>query len=342
MNPLVSILIPAYNADKWVADTIRSAQAQTWPCKEIIIVDDGSKDQTLSVARQFASRTISVVTQHNQGAAAARNKAFAVCQGDYIQWLDADDLLSADKIARQMEAAEQAHSKHTLLSSSWAYFMYRPAKARFVPCSLWQDLSPFEWLLRKMGQCFHMQTATWLVSRELTEAAGPWDTRLSLDDDGEYFCRVILASNGIRFVPEAKVFYRMSGADSLSGVDNSRKKLESLFLSMQLHIGYLRSLEDSARVRAACVNYLQAWLPCFYPNRLDIVEQAEKLAVSLGGRLKPPGLRWKYAWIQKVWGYEAAKHAQFLLPDLKSRVLRAWDKALYRFERQKPADRCRS
>jgi len=61
-----------------------------------------------------------------------------------------------------------------------------------------------------MGQHFWMQTATWLVSRELTEAAGPWDTRLLSDDDGEYFCRVILASDGIRFVPGARVFQRVT------------------------------------------------------------------------------------------------------------------------------------
>ena len=111
-----------------------------------------------------------------------------------------------------------------------------------------------------------MQTATWLVSRELTQAAGPWDTRLSLDDDGEYFCRVVLASDAIRFVPEAKVFYRQPGFDRLSSIDQSDKKLESQFLSMQLHVEYLRSLEESERVRAASLTYLQTWFGCF-PKR---------------------------------------------------------------------------
>src|SRR4029077_692185 len=106
MPPLVSILIPAYNAEKWIADTISSALAQPWPRKEIIIVDDGSTDQTLSIARQFTSKTVSVIAQKNQGASAARNKAFQLCQGDYIQWLDADDLLSPDKVAKQLKAAE--------------------------------------------------------------------------------------------------------------------------------------------------------------------------------------------------------------------------------------------
>jgi glycosyltransferase involved in cell wall biosynthesis len=90
MMPLVSILIPAYNAEPWIADTIRSALAQDWPRKEIVVVDDGSRDRTLAIAREFAGREVAVVTQENQGAAAARNRAYAACQGDYIQWLDAD------------------------------------------------------------------------------------------------------------------------------------------------------------------------------------------------------------------------------------------------------------
>ena len=84
MKQLVSILIPAYNAEAWIADTIRSAITQTWPRKEIIVVDDGSTDQTLAVARRFASKEVAVVTQKNQGASAARNHALSLSQGDYI------------------------------------------------------------------------------------------------------------------------------------------------------------------------------------------------------------------------------------------------------------------
>jgi glycosyltransferase involved in cell wall biosynthesis len=332
MPPLVSILIPAYNAERWVADTIRSALEQTWPRKEIIIVDDGSTDQTLSIARQFASKGVLVVTQPNQGASAARNKALSLCQGDYIQWLDADDLLSADKITTQMKAAEKCQSKRTLLSSAWGYFIYRVNKVSFVPTPLWSDLSPVEWLLRKMGQNLHMQTATWLVSRELMESAGPWDIRLWKDNDGEYFCRVILASDGIRFVPEARTFYRMSGFNSVTHIGRSSKKLESQFLSMQLHVKYLRSLEESERVRAACLSYLQARFLNYYPNRRDIVNQLEQLATNLGGQLRVPRLSWKYAWIQKTFGWRFAKEVQLVMRRCKDNLLRSWDKGMYYLE----------
>jgi glycosyltransferase involved in cell wall biosynthesis len=329
MEPLVSILIPAFNAERWIADTINSALGQTWQRKEVIIVDDGSTDQTLSIARQSVSKGVTVVTQKNQGASAARNKAYSLSRGGYIQWLDADDLLAPDKIGRQMHALDRGGSTRTLLSSAWGHFMYRPSAAVFTPTSLWGDLSPVEWLLRKLEQSLFMDSATWLVSRELTEAAGPWDTRLSLDDDGEYFCRVILASEGTRFVPEARAYYRQSGFGSLSNVGRTNKNLESQLLSIQLHIRYLRSLEDSERVRSACLKYLQTWLVYFYPDKLDLARQLELLAAECGGRLEGPRLPWKYAWIRKAFGWSAAKRSQHLCNDVKLSVRRSWDKALF-------------
>jgi glycosyltransferase involved in cell wall biosynthesis len=235
MKPLVSILIPAYNAERWIAETVKSAIAQTWPRKEIIIVDDGSTDQTVVIARTFASKDVRVVSKDNQGAAATRNYALSLSQGDYLQWLDADDLLSQEKVTKQMEVAGECQDARTLLSSAWGFFSYRTDRAEFSPTSLWNDLSPVEWLLRKLSEGSHMQTATWLVSRELSDAAGPWDTRLLSDDDGEYFCRVITASNAIRFVPQSKVFYRVTPASRLSYIGQSDKKKDAMLLSMRLH-----------------------------------------------------------------------------------------------------------
>ena len=335
MNPLVSILIPAYNAQEWIADTIKSAICQSWKHKEIIIVDDGSSDQTLAVARQFASHQVAVVHKENQGAAATRNHALSLSQGDYIQWLDADDLLSPDKVAKQMEAAEKWRSDRTLFSSAWGFFAYRPDRAKFSPTSLWCDLSPIEWQLRKMEENLHMQTATWLVSRGLAEAAGPWDLRLISDDDGEYFCRIILASEGIRFVPDARVFYRMTPLSRLSYIGQSDRKKEAMFLSMRLHVRYIRSVEDSDRVRAACITYLQNWLINFYPERTDIVEELQELAKELGGYLEVPRLRWKYAWLKPLVGYRFAKQAQMALPRIRYSFVRSWDKVVHQLRRGK-------
>jgi glycosyltransferase involved in cell wall biosynthesis len=332
MKPLVSILIPAYNAQDWIAESLGSAISQTWPRKEIIVVDDGSTDRTAEVARRFASKEIKVVSTANQGLSGAVNHAYRLSQGDYIQELDSDDFLSPDKIERQLAALRESDSKRILLSSPWAYFYYRKRYARFVRNSLWQDLSPVEWLSRMMRENLHMQNATWLVSRELAEAAGPWDERLAYDQDGEYFARVVAASEGTRFVPEGRIYYRVSGPNRISYIGTSDKKKNSLLLSMMLHIQYLRSLEDSERVRTVCVAYLQTWYPVFYPSRPEIAEVLQELAREFQGHLEVPRLRKKYAWMEPVFGLKAARTAQRVLPELKASLNRSWDKVMYKLE----------
>ena len=331
MPPLVSILMPAYNAEQFLAETLASARAQTWPRTEIIVVvDDGSKDNTLAVAKQFAAKNISVVTRPHQRAAAARNEAFAICQGDFVMWLDADDLLSPDKIARQVAAAEKCDDRRMLLSCGWGFFNYRTSKAKFHPTSLWCDLSPQAWLIRKMGSGSHMQPGTWLARRETVEAAGNWDAGILVDEDGEYINRLVLASSAIKFVPEAKVFYRVAGAGSYT-----RRVLffaDERWHSMKLQYAQLRSLGDSEPVRKACVDFLQEWLPFYYPHRPDIVAEAQQMAAAVGGKLETPRLRPKYAWIEKFLGYEKARRAQFVLPQIRGRVARGWDKAMLDWE----------
>lgn len=336
MQPLVSILIPAYNASVWITESIQSALEQTWPRKEVIVVDDGSTDGTLAVARRFGSKTVKVVSQPNQGAAAARNRAFSMAQGDFVQWLDADDLLAPDKVARQLAAWEKLGDRRILLSSAYGSFFFRRSKAKFAPSRLWCDLSPVDWLATKLEDGCWMQTATWLVSRELSEDAGPWDGRMMQDDDGEYFCRVILGCHGIRFVREAKVYYRLVGAAGLHHIGLSNRRLEAQLLSEQLHINYLRSMADDERVRHACLTALQRRVDLFYPERPDLVATLESIAGELGENLAPPRLRWKFAWMKPLIGWKRAKHTQLILPQFKQSMLRTWDRAMWR-TRARPA-----
>ena len=255
-------------------------------------------------------------------------------QGDFIQWLDSDDILAPDKIEKQLASLCQSDRKRILLSSAWGYFHFRTTRARFSPTSLWQDLSPIEWFFRKMEEDLYMQTANWLTSRELTEAAGPWDTRLMSDDDVEYFSRVLVASEGTRFVPEARMFYRITPWTRLSYVGASNEKKEALRLSMKLQIQHARSLEDSQRsIREACLTYIRNWLAHFYPERPDILAELQSLAAELGGHIEEPRLRWKYAWMKPIFGYKTARSAQMMLPQLKASLLMRWDKAMFEIEK---------
>ncbi len=328
MSVLVSILIPSYNAEEWIEETIQSALSQTWPRKEIIIVDDGSTDNSLRIAKEYESNTVKVTSQENSGAAVARNKALEYAQGDYIQWLDADDLLAPDKVEKQLRSIDGAGSSRILLTSSWAPFYYRYQNAKFTPDNLWRDLDPVEWLITKFNENVWMNPAVWLVSRKLTELAGPWDKRTAPDDDGEYVCRVIVKSEKIKFVSEARSYYRKSNPKSLSRT-LSNKALKGVFFSITLCICYLRSLEDTERTRAACLTLLQEGLSRFYPKHTAILKEANELAEELGGKLSPPVLNWKYSMTEEVLGRSLADRIKQAKAMLKVLTMRRWDKFLY-------------
>lgn len=302
---------------------------QTWSRKEVIVVDDGSRDATANIARRFESSSVKVVSQQNEGASSARNAALLQAQGDYIQWLDADDVLAADKIERQMEHVVAGFSRRTLLSSAWARFYYRMEKAKLAESSLWKTLDPVDWMIGKLGDNGWMAIETWLISRELTTAAGPWNTSLSLDDDGEYVSRLVCACDRVLFEPRAMSFVRQANLGSLSRGISGTENEESQFRSMKLQIHNIRMLNDHERVRSACLRYLQRWLPYFYPEHISIVDEARQLARELGGELTAPRLRPKYILIDKLLGWQRARRLAWLVPRIKARITKCWDKSLF-------------
>lgn len=114
-EPLVSIIIPCHNAKAFITAAIESALAQTWPHTEVVVVDDGSQDDTLQVIRSYGDR-IRWHAQPNAGGCAARNRGVELATGEYIQFLDADDLLTPEAVASKVARLD-------------------PARPRLVPCS---------------------------------------------------------------------------------------------------------------------------------------------------------------------------------------------------------------
>lgn len=287
-DPLVSIIIPAYNAEAFIADTIASALAQTWPRKEIIVVDDGSTDRTLWVAEMFLSPEVTVVSQPNSGAAAARNAGYRRAKGDYIQFLDADDLLSPDKIAGQVQLLAGT-ANGCVASCAWGRFYDHPQHAVFHESPLWRDYPPADFLATAYNQVLMMQPNVWLTPRAVIEKAGLWDERLSLNDDGEYFARVVLASAGIRFCSGPRVYYRSGIAGSLA----NRKgwaAYRSYLLSVQLCAAHLTAAADNPHTRKAAANLLQQFVYDAYPDFPDLVAEAERGISSYGEpSVKPAG-----------------------------------------------------
>lgn len=337
MKPITSIIIPAYNCERWIGETIDSALAQTWPNKEIIIVDDGSTDGTLSIAKRYESKIVKVVRRENGGASRARNFGLKLAQGDYIQWLDSDDLLDKDKIKKQMDAIK-IYGPEVLAVGKFGAFYYRTEKAIFKKTGLWRDLSPVEWLIIRFSECAWMQAASWLLSRKLSDIAGYWDERLCLDEDGEYFSRLVSRSKYVKFVESAISYYRRGILGSLC-MNRSNRALESLLLSMELSFHHLRSMEDTERTKDACLKYLQRSVLDYFPGNPDMADKAATLAQKIGGVLIKPDVGWKLRAAERVLGWEKALLLRGIASRMKISVIKSVDKFIYDFNRQKKSIR---
>lgn len=310
MTPLVSILVPAYNAAPWIEATLASALAQTHPRCEIIVVDDGSKDRTLDLASKVAARAsgrIQVTSQSNAGASAARNHALRLAVGEFIQYLDADDLLSPRKIELQLESLK-LEPRGMLATCRWGRFVGDPASARFVDDAVFRDFDPIAWLLLHAAQARMMHPAAWLTPRAVAERAGPWDETLSLNDDGEYFARVVLASAGITFTaaPDAATYYRSGIAGSLSR-RRSPAACSSLHRAGQLLATHLRATEDSARVRQALADHWMHLAYELYPDAPGLSRDAENRSRALGGSTVSPPLGGRARLLSRLIGWRLAR-----------------------------------
>lgn len=285
MTPLVSLIIPCYNAERWLAETLESALAQTWPATEIIFINDGSTDGSLVAARKFEPRGVRVLDQSNRGASAARNHGLRVARGEFIQFLDADDLLSPDKIAAQV-ALLRTRPAGTLATCAWGRFQSDPAVARFVDDAVFRDFTPADFLVLAGDTGAMIHPSCWLVPRRVADQAGPWDETLSLNDDGEYFCRVLLASAGMAFCPAGRSYYRSGLPGSLSQQRGERAR-RSQFRSLELITTHLRAAEDSPRTRRAAANYFQRFFHDFFPAPADLMQAAAQRIAALGGSTLP-------------------------------------------------------
>ena len=172
-------------------------------------------------------------------------------------------------------------------------------------------MSPIDWLVCSWQQGGMMPVHGWLISRSVTESAGYWNEGLSLNDDGEYFCRVILASKGVKFCKNAKSFYRSGIHGSLSrtvSYDAAKSGLRSLELCMD----YLLSFENSPRTCSALATQFQLFAYQFDPFYSDLSQIAIQHMQGLGGANIPfsGGLSAKI--LSNIIGWKTTRKLQLL------------------------------
>jgi glycosyltransferase involved in cell wall biosynthesis len=223
--PVVSIIIPAYNAHLYIGATLESAIKQTFRSFEIIVVDDGSTDDTQSIAQNFCDRGVTVISQSNAGPAAARNRALSIARGEYVALLDADDLWEPDYL-QTMVGFLNSHPEVAIAFSDSIFFGKSKFNGRrfqevYPPCT------PITFA-KLAAQISHVCVAA-TIRREIFDRIGPFDDRLRAIDDFDFWLRALHAGCRIEPVPRVLVRYRRHvSALSFEGATNYSSGLQIL------------------------------------------------------------------------------------------------------------------
>lgn len=282
-TPLVSILIPMYNAEKYIVATLDSCVNQTYPNIEIIVVDDGSSDNSLKIAQKYEAihSNIKVFTQPNSGAPVARNKAFAESTGEYIQYLDADDLLDHNKIESQIKVL-CTEPELTLAYGRMTAFFYKVESVTFKSRKIDRDYeNTIDFLVDFWSTDAEIMPHSFLLSRKLVEKTGHWNENLVKNQDIEFFSRAAFHAEKTKYIPDSIVHYRKDNPNSIAK-QYSLKAMESAYMSHNVLTEVMREYLSDKRVVYCLVLMYSALYHRIYEDYPNLAAKALKQLNELG------------------------------------------------------------
>lgn len=312
-TPLVSICIPSFNSESYIGETINCLLSQTYKNLEIIVVDDGSIDGTQNILKSIQNNRFKYIIQPNKGASAARNKAYSLSSGEYIKFMDADDLVNAGCIKTQL--LKIIESPDCIASAKWGRFYAGDlSDFKLAPEKIWKDLPGMDWLVNSLidSGSNMTQPGIFLIPRNILEKAGLWNENLSLFDDFEFMARVICNSRYVLFCKDAILMYRSGLGNNLSA-KKSGNHMKSAFDSLKLGIEKILEVKNDSRSRLACANAYQRWAYQFHPYHLELCLKTEKEIKRLGGSNINLGGGKMFIFFSQVMGWKNAKKLKMYL-----------------------------
>jgi glycosyltransferase involved in cell wall biosynthesis len=237
--PTVSIIIPAYNAEKTILETIQSLQNQTFSDFEVIVVNDGSTDKTLEVLAAIADPRLKVVSHANSGVAVTRNRGIAEATGEFIAFVDADDLWTPDKLESQLKALQA--NPEAGVAYSWTTFIDQQGKVLFSQDPVFETGNVYPRLL--VGN-ITSNGSNILARRQFVEAVGGFDSEVRPAEDWDY-CIRLAALCPFVVVPKHQILYRQMARSHSSKVDVMERCslaiIEKSFRAAPAELQYLKS-----------------------------------------------------------------------------------------------------
>lgn len=273
--------MPCYNASAFIAAAVESVLKQTHVQFELIIVNDGSNDNSEAIIQSYTDQRINYYYQENKGQCAASNFGLSKAKGDYIKFFDADDVMNETHLESQLR---KLHGRTDAVAScAWGRFYdANPFSAKFIPEPVWKDMNSLDWIKSSLAQTYDMMGGwLWLIPTQLLQKSGGWDERLSLNNDFEFSMRLLFNATDVLFAADAKMYYR-SGTESLSQRP-SINAFKAAILSTDLGCNYFLAKESTTYTRQLCADRYKEWLFRLYPADQHLENELEQKIKALGG-----------------------------------------------------------
>ncbi len=248
---LVSVIIPCFNAERWIAETIDSCLKQTYPYIEIIVIDDFSTDLSMEIVKSYGDKIIWEHLRENKGGSYARNRGFALSKGEYIQFLDADDLILPEKIERQINFLEETQAD--VVYGDWRYQGHQSNGVIFLD-EIEKPGTQTD-ILQSLLENWWTAVASLFYRRTAVEKSGGWDESFSAAQDRDFFISVVMSNVKIVYQPGCYSIYRRYGNVTVSTASKPRwvenhckvlQKVEKRLLleNREIPINYRRALAE--------------------------------------------------------------------------------------------------
>lgn len=253
MSPKVSILIPCYNADRWIAQAIKSALSQTYHSKEVIVIDDGSTDASLEIIKRFDGQ-IQWKTQTNQGGNITRNRLLELSQGKWLQYLDSDDYLKPQKIEHQVQYLSRVPQADIIYSPS--------VLEHWENDTFLQELLPIPephdaWIL--LSRWDLPQTGSPLWRKQAIIDVGGWKADQPCCQEHELYLRLLMAGKQFKYFDKAESVYRQWSESTVCKRDQSETRRQRLLIEDRIE-QFLREQGELTSQRQYAIN--QARFEC--------------------------------------------------------------------------------
>ena len=215
--PKISVIIPAYNAEKTIAETIKSTQNQTFKDFDLLVINDGSTDKTVDVVESIKDSRLRLFSFPNSGVSVARNRGIDLATGEYIAFLDADDLWTNDKLERQLLALKT--TPEAGIAYSRTYYIDEGGNFLHKCGSVSFEGNVFKHLLISN---FLINGSNPLIRQQAIKAVGKFDSFLNYGEDWDYYLR-LAALYPFVVVPKYQVLYRKTSFNSSSNVEKMKQ-----------------------------------------------------------------------------------------------------------------------